>query len=236
MSRSLTIAGRELRAYFLSPTGYVVAALFLLLLGIVFIVRAFDQGQPASLRPVFDIGAWVLLFICPAISMRAISEERRLGTFEALMTCPVSETEVILGKFGAGVGLLCLILAPTALYVLALELYGRPDYGELASGYLGMLLAGSAYLATGLLASTLTNSQVVAFLVTMFFWLIVSVSTKVLPPLLTETWARPIFAVDPDLRLKDFAMGLIDTSNVVYFASIIVIFLIGAVKSLEARR
>ena len=134
MSRSLAIAGRELRAYFLSPTGYVVAALFLLLLGIVFIVRAFDQGQPASLRPVFDIGAWVLLFICPAISMRAISEERRLGTFEALMTCPVSETEVILGKFGAGVGLLCVILAPTALYVLALELYGRPDYGELASG------------------------------------------------------------------------------------------------------
>src|SRR5688572_23949798 len=99
MSRVLAVAGRDLRAYFFSPTGYIIIGLFLLMSGVVFIVSTFDQGKPATLRPVFEWGTWLLLFVCPAISMRAISEERRLGTFEMLMTCPVSEGEVILGKF-----------------------------------------------------------------------------------------------------------------------------------------
>ena len=236
MSRILAIAGRDLRAYLLSPAGYIIAALFLLFVGCFFIRDTFSQGQPASLRPVFERGIWALLLICPAISMRAISEERRLGTYEVLMTCPVSETEVILGKFAAGMALLAVILAPTVLHVLALELYGRPDYGELLSGYLGMLLAGSAYLASGILVSTLTNSQVVALLVTVFGWLFLSVGAKVLPGYLPEPWAHRVLAVDPDGRLKDFALGLIDTSNVVYFLSIAVVFLVVAVKSLEVRK
>ena len=152
------------------------------------------------------------------------------------MTCPVSETEVILGKFAAGMALLAVILAPTVLHVLALELYGRPDYGELLSGYLGMLLAGSAYLASGILVSTLTNSQVVALLVTVFGWLFLSVGAKVLPGYLAEPWAHRALAVDPDGRLRDFALGLIDTANVVYFLSITVVCLVAAVKSLEVRK
>lgn len=236
MNRMVALAGRELRSYFLAPAGYVIIALFLLISGVIFIVRSFDQGQPASMRPVFEWGTWMLMFICPAISMRLISEEKRLGTFEMLMTCPVSETQVVLGKyFGAAIFLLLMLLS-TAVYVIALEMYGRPDYGELLCGYLGMALAGGTFLASGLLASTLTNSQVVAFLVTLFFWIGLSVAAKFLPAYVIEPWASVSYAADPDPRLRDFAIGLIDTSNVVYFVSIIGLFLMAAARTLEARR
>ncbi len=232
----LAIARREIPAYLLSPSGYVITALFLLVTGLLFAFGGFQPGQAATLRPVFDLGAWVLLFVCPAITMRSISEELRLGTLEVLMTSPVSELEVILGKFIGAVVFLLIMLLPTALYVLALEVYGRPDYGELLCGYLGMVLAGTAYLASGILASTLTASQAVAFLVALFFWLTLSFGTKLLPARVPEEWVGLVVALDPDLRLKDFSIGLIDSANVVYFLSLTAIFLIAAVKALQARR
>src|SRR5690606_34131428 len=143
---------------------------------------------------------------------------------------------VVLGKFFAALGFLLVMLVPTLALVWALELYGRPDYGELASGYLGMMLAGAAYLASGILASTLTTSQMAAFLVTLFFWIALSIGAKVLPGYLPEPWATAAFAVDPEPRLRDFAIGLIDTSHVVYFVSLTAVFLVAAVRSLETRR
>src|SRR5262249_3208774 len=108
--------------------------------------------------------------------------------------------------------------------------------GEVACGYLGMLLAGSMYLAGGLLASTLTTSQAVAFLITFFFWAIVSVACKALPMYVKPPWSEAIFAADPDPRLRDCAIGLIDTSNIVYFPSLTLVFLLAAVKSLQFGR
>ncbi len=236
MNRVIALAGREVRSFFLAPTGYIIIGLFLLMSGVVFVVRSFDQGQPASLRPVFEWGTWMLLFVCPAISMRAISEERRLGTFEMLMTCPVSEAQVILAKFFAAVVFLLVMLASTSVFVIALEMHGRPDYGEMLCGFLGMALVGAAYLASGILASCLTNSQVVAFLLTLFFWMGLSVAAKSLPGYLAEPWGSAAFAADPDPRLRDFAIGLVDTSNVVYFVSLTWLFLLASVKSLEVRR
>jgi ABC-2 type transport system permease protein len=233
---ALAIAGRELRASFYSPAGYIIVALFMLLASGVFIARGFDQGKPASLRPVFEWGLWLLLLVCPAISMRAIAEEKRLGTFETLMTSPVNEAQVVLGKFFGCFGFLAAMLAPTLLLVIVLELYGRPDYGELLCGYFGLLLAGSAYIASGMLASTLTVSQAAAFLMTVFFWLILSVTTKVLPPYVSQSWSEGLFAADPDPRLRDFAIGLIDSSNVIYFTSITALFLVAAIKTLELGR
>jgi ABC-2 type transport system permease protein len=236
MSRILALAGRELRSQFLSPVGYIITALFLLMAGLIFVRYTLDQGQPASLRPVFELGTWMLLFICPAITMRAISEERRLGTFEMLMTCPVSEAQVIFGKFLAAIAFLVLMFVPTAAHVAVLEVYGRPDYGELLCGYLGLGLAGGVYLSAGILASTLTTSQVVAFLAALFFWLALSIGAKLLPPYLHEPWATAAFAADPDPRLRDFAIGLIDSSNVIYFLSLTAVFLLAATRSLEARK
>ena len=233
--RVMAIGRRDLAAYFLSPSGYIITALFIFVTGI-FFIRGFEQGQTASMRPVFDIGIWVLLFVGPAITMRAISDEVRMGTYEMLMTSPLSEFELILGKFIAAVIFMAIMLVPTIGYVIALELHGRPDYGELICGYLGLSLAGTAYLASGILASAVAGSQVVAFLAALFFWLLLSIGTKLLPPYAGEQWAGLVVALDPDLRLRDFAIGLIDTANVAYFLALTAVFLLAAVKVLEVRR
>ena len=238
MRAALAIASREIRAYFFTATGWVVLFLFLLITGTMFIAQVFDQGAVASLRPVFEYGAWMLLFIAPAITMRLLSEEYRLGTFETLMTSPVTETSIVLGKFLASVAFLVVLLAPTLLYVVALERYGTPgpDYGELACGYAGMLLAGGAYLATGVLASALTGSQVIAYLGTLFFWLALSLGTAILPPYLDDRGAGIVIAMNPDPRLRDFAIGLVDSANIVYFLSFVVVGLLAAVMVLQWRR
>jgi ABC-2 type transport system permease protein len=242
VSPALAIAGRELRAYFLSPGGYVVAALFMLVNGWFFVRHVFSQGDMASLRPIFAFSMVVFALVCPAVTMRTISEELRLGTIETLMTCPVRATEVILGKFTAALGFVVLLLSPTVLFVLALEMYGRPDYGELLCGYLGLILAASAFCASGILASTLTPNQLVAYLVTVFFWIILILAAKglpqtdILPIEWREDWSTVLSALDPDLRLRDFTIGLIDSANVVYFCSVTLVLLIASVKSLDARR
>lgn len=235
MSRIWALARREFWSFFLSPVGYVVIGLFLAVTGFVF-MRGFDAGKPASMRPVFELGMWMLLFVCPAITMRSISDERRMGTLEMLMTCPVRDGEVVLGKYLGSILFLVVMLACTGAQVILLERYGRPDYGEVLCGYLGLLLAGGVYLASGMLASALTSSQVVAFLATFFFWLALSLGTKFLPGMLPEPWSTATYAADPDPRLRDFAIGLIDTSNIAYFGSLIALFLFLASRTLEARR
>ncbi len=238
----LAIAGRELRAYFLSPGGYVVASLFLGANGLFFARYVFRQGEVASLRPVFAFSMVVFVLLCPAITMRMISEELRHGTIEMLMTSPVSAAEIILGKFAAAVGFLVLLVLPTGVFVLALELYGRPDYGELFCGYLGLILAGSVYLASGILASTLTSNQVIAYLVTVFCWILLLLTVKglpgseILPPASRESLSDLLVALDPDLRVRDFAIGLFDSANVVYFSTAVLFLLIASVTSLGMRR
>jgi len=232
----MAIAGRELRAYFCTPSGYIVIALFLLMTGALFSLAAFDEGQLASLRLVFGGGTWLLAFVAPAITMRLISEEYKMGTYETLLTAPVREREVVLGKFLGGLGLLSLMLLPTLLYLPALEWHGRPDYGEVLCGFLGLLLAGSAYLASGILASTLTSSQPVAFLLALFFWLTLGLGTKLLPPHLGERMSAMVYAADPQARLADFSIGLFDTANVIYFLAITAVFLLASTVSLEWRR
>lgn len=230
------IAERELRAYLFSAGGYIIIALFMIISGIIFSLRVFEQGAVSSLRDVFGAGTWLLAFIAPAITMRLFAEEYRLGTFEGLMTAPVRNGQVVIGKFAGALGLLVVMLVPTLVFVVALEIYGRPDYGELATGYLGLILAGSLYLASGMVASILTSSQPIAFLVTLFFWLAVGFAARELPPLLGEDLAAIVYACDPQLRLNDFCIGLIDTSNVIYFVSLTAFFLLAALAVLEARR
>ena len=236
MRQILAVGTRELRSYLYSPAGYIIITLFLVFVGLLFAYGVMVQGQPATLRIVFDWITLALFVLCPAIAMRTISEELRTGTFEALMTAPVSEATVILGKFFGSALFLLLMLVPTTLYIVALEMYGRPDYGEILCGYLGVVLAGAVYLAGGILASTLSSSQVRALLLSWFFWAGLFLGTLLLPSRVNERWADIVIALNPVLRLNDFAIGLVDTSNVVYFLSLTVLFLIGAVKSLQVRR
>ena len=265
MSATAAIARRELFSYLLTPTGYLVTALFLFFTALVYFAAApllvgagFAQGQPASLRMFFEVGVWIFFVIGPAISMRAMSEEFRLGTIEVLMTAPVTEGQVITGKFLGSLGFLVVMLIPTAVYVLVLQAFGRPDYGEVACGYLGLLLVGAAYLASGILASTLTSSQVLAYITTIFFWLILLLATMALPYLASlaeglggrpensavlntllewlQGTARFLSAGSPVARLRGFVNGLVDTFNIVYFVSFTIVFLVAATKCLSLRR
>jgi ABC-2 type transport system permease protein len=265
VSVTLTIARRELLAFLLTPVGWLVTAMFLFFTSLVYFVASpmlvgggFSEGQPASLRSFFQIGVWVFIVIGPALSMRTISEELRLGTIESLLTAPVSEAEVIIGKFLGCLGFLLVMLLPTLVYVVALEWYGRPDYGELLTGYAGMILLGAACLATGILASTLTASQMLAYLITIFLWLILLIATMLLPYLATlagglaeaegnsaalvvlldagQQAARFLGGGNPLLRVQGFVIGLVDTFNIVYFLVVIVVSLVTAVKALELRK
>ncbi len=235
MSGVLTIAGRDLRSLFLSPAGYVVAALFLLVSGMIFIRQVFLPGQPASLSHMLDFDALLLLFVCPALTMRSICEERRQGTWELLVAAPPGMGAIVLGKFLAAGGFLVMLLTLTTPCVLLLEIFGRPDPGELLSGYLGLLLMGGLYLGSGILASTIAGSQTVAFLLTLFFWILVG-----LIRVGAGTWgaglADLLFAVEPYGRLQDFTTGLVDTANIVYFLAGTAMFLLIATAVLELGR
>ncbi|MBG81637.1 MAG: hypothetical protein MK089_07245 [Phycisphaerales bacterium] len=235
MRSVLAITGRDLRSLFLSPAGYVVTALFLLLSGIIFMRQIFLAGQPASMSQMLDFDALLLLFVCPALTMRSICEERRQGTWELLMASPPGMGRIVIGKFLAATGFLIVLLGLTFPYVILLEVYGRPDPGELLSGYLGVLLMGSLYLASGILASAMSGSQTIAFLLTVFFWILIGLA-RVGAGSLNPALADILFAIEPYARLQDFTTGLIDTANIVYFIAGISMFLLIAISILEMGR
>ena len=237
MKQTIAIARRELLAYFSTSVGYVVLALFLLISGLLFALTTLHTGVEASMRSFFDLSFFLLLFIAPAISMRLISEEMRLGTIESLMTCPVSDAQVVMGKWIGAVGFFLAMLAPTLLFPLVLEWYSAPDYGSIFAGYVGLILVGSLYLALGTLASAIWPSQILAYLVAVFFWLIFVGLTSWLPRFVGDPWSAILFKMSVELRYSnDFAKGVIDTSTIVYFVSGMVLFLTAAVKIVESRR
>lgn len=237
LKRPCAIAGRELVSYFATPVGYVVIALYLVVSGILFSLTVLVPGGAASMRSFFDVSVFLLLFIAPAISMRLLSEELRSGTLECLMTCPVMDWEVVLGKWLAALGFFVVMLAPTLVFVLLLEIYSQPDYGPIFCGYLGLLSVGSLYLAAGLLASTFWSSQILSYLIALFFWMFYWGFTSILPQYVGGKAADYLFWLNINSRFSnDFAKGVIDTSTLVYFASGAVFFLIAAVKVLESRR
>ena len=261
----LAIARREYTALLLTPAGFIIAALFMFLCAMIYFVIApnlfgtgFRQGQPASLRLFFETGAWVLFLVAPAISMRTISDELRTGTMETLLTAPVSEWVIVMGKFAGAMGVLITMLLPTLLMPLAMEVYGRPDHGEIISGYLGLLLLGSACMASGMFFSSLTASQVLSFLATVFFWMILLMATLGLPAAaaalgelsaqdgggvwllrlssLLESAARLAGEINPVLHLRSFVLGLIDSYSVAVFLALTAAFLVLAIRALEWRR
>lgn len=236
MSRLGAIASRELASYFRSSIGWIVMALFLTLSGIWVGFSTLRPGEPATLRTFFGVSQWLLLIVAPAISMRLVAEERRAGTLEPLMTAPISDWAIVIGKYAAALGFLVCLLAPTLLYVGLLEAVADPDYGPIAAGYLALLLVGALYLSFGLLASALTDSQVVALLVTFFFFVLWEVVATEGGRLLGAPLDQPLFALSILLRIADMAKGVIDTAHVVFFVSASALFLTLAVIAVESRR
>src|ERR1700712_1325466 len=161
MTRATVIARRELSSYFYSPIAYVALTIFLIASGYLFL-RDFQPGQPAGMRNIFDWMVWLLVFIIPVLCMGLLAQEWSTGTIESLMTAPLSETDVVVGKFLGALCFFCLLLAPTLLYVVLLEIYSRAEIGPILNGYLGILLVGATFISIGLFCSSLTKSQVVA--------------------------------------------------------------------------
>ncbi|MFW5653192.1 MAG: ABC transporter permease subunit [Planctomycetota bacterium] len=234
---TFTIARRELTAFFVTPVGWIVIALFLCLTGFLFAQGILNLGRPASLRPFFEETLIMLFFIAPAISMRLLAEEHRLGTLESLMTCPVSDGQVVLGKWVGALAFFVIMLVPTAIYPIVLEIYANPDIGPILTGYLGLIMVGGLYLAFGALASALWSSQVLAYLLALFFWIGFWAITQFVPAYVPAPWSELVAWLSVHGRFaSDFGKGVIDLSTVIYLAALTIFFLVTAVKVLESRR
>lgn len=236
MSALLAVAWREYAAFFRTSMGWVIVALYLVLAGVWIGFGAIRPGEPASLRIFFASSQWLLLAVAPAVSMRLLSEEFRSGTFEVLQTSPTSDWAVALAKFLAGWGVVLTMLAPSLVGVAVLEVVADPDYGPIASGYAGLVLLGGTYIAAGLLMSSLTQNQVVAFVATVALFLGWWFATTTGAAMAGEAWGRTLRALALGPRISDFARGVIDTGNVVFFLSVTGWFVCMSALSLETRR
>jgi len=237
MNPTLTIAKRELYSQFFSPIAYVVLGLFALGTTLIFFNR-FAPGQQATLRTTFQSVVWLMIFLVPAISMRLLSEEFRNGTIEPLMTAPVTDTHVILGKWLGAMGFFTTLLLPLVVLVLALEWYAQPDYGPICTGLLGLIFVGGLYLAIGTFASAATENQIIAFLLTIFVICLLTIAMFFLPQasFIPAGLREAMFYLNVNMQYEDFNKGLIDTSHFVYFITGIALFLFLAIKVLESRR
>ncbi len=234
MRNTLTIAQKEFKSYLASPMAYVVTGVFLILTGVFFGISPSTYLE-TSVRGFLDTGSMVLLLLAAVLTMRLIAEERKIGTLELLLTAPVRDSEIILGKFLGSLGILTVMLALTLYYPLLLVIFGDPDIGPIFSGYLGLYLLGGTCLAVGLFASSVTSNQVVSAVIAggiLFALWFVSMAASFLP----EAIAEVINFFSLSYYFPDFVTGIIDTRGIVFYISIAVLFLFLAIRSLENSR
>jgi ABC-2 type transport system permease protein len=225
---------REIRSYFNSPVAYVVIVVFLAIVGWYFSNNLFLMNT-ASMRIVFELVPLVFLFFVPAVTMRLLAEEKKSGTLELLTTKPVRDVEIVLGKFLAAWTLLAATLAPTLVYLVTLMFLGTPDLGPVVTGYLGLMLTGGVYIAIGIFASSLTENQIVAFLIGMVIILAFFLADKVLL-YMPAAIAPTVEFLGIDYHFSNIARGVIDSRDIVYFGSVLGFALMTATASLERRK
>ena len=252
MSNIITICRRELKSYFSSPIAYLLMAMFAFLFGFFFwnavgyfvalSLRAQMSGQamPMDLnemviRPLLMNVSVIGLFLIPLISMRLFAEEKRAGTIELLLTSPVYDMEIIVGKWLAATALYACLLGISALNFGFLFLYGQPDWKPMLIGYLGLILQAGGLLAIGAFISTMTKNQIIAggvtFGVCLMLWVLEWVAGYE-----TATWATVLGYMSVVRHFEPFSKGVIDTRDFVYFASVIFVGLFLTARSLESLR
>ncbi|MCL5264217.1 MAG: ABC transporter permease [Chloroflexi bacterium] len=234
MRNVLTLTEKELRTYFVSPLAYVVIAAFLVVTG-VFFAGIFIGSHQATMEYTFQNMSVILLLVSPMLAMRLLSEEQRSGTIELLLTSPVRDIEVVLGKFFASLVFLVTMLGLTLYYVLLLTRFGSPEAGPILSGYLGIFLLGAAFLAIGLFTSSLTSNQVVAAFLTIAILLVLWV-LDALTSMFGSSASAVLSYLSLSKHISDLPKGLIDTKDLIYFLSLIVACIFLTTRSLEARR
>ena len=252
MSNVLAIAHKELKAYFASPIAYIVIGFFVLLFGFFFytMLLVFNQqsmrmmgmeGGPAQnvneqmIRPVFLNASVILLFVLPMVTMRTYSEEKRSGTIELLLTAPLTDFQIIFGKFLGAMALYAAMLAVTFIHMGVLYAFGRPEWVPIATSYLGLLLMGGCFISIGLLISSLTKNQIVAGMITfgvfLMLWVVNWVGSFSGP-----TTQQVLDYLSITNHLDDFTRGIIDTKHLIYYLSFIGFGLFLTARSVDTER
>ncbi len=239
-----TILAKEINEFFSSLTAYITVSLFLIAMGLflwVFPDTSILEYGYASLETLFQVAPWVFLFLVPALTMRFFAEEKRMGTLELILTAPVSQWQLILGKFLAGAFLILFCLLPTLVYYFTVyelgEVRGNLDSGAIAGSYLGLFLLGTAFCAIGLFASTLSSNQVVAFMLAVFlcffFWSGFDSISRV-----ASLGAVDFILVQLGIyeHYVSLSRGVIDSRDLLYFASLTFFFLLLSKQRLEGAR
>jgi ABC-2 type transport system permease protein len=238
VSRAGSVFGRELRAYFDSPIAYVFltafagAALFTF-----FNVEAFFSRGVADLRGLFAPLPLLLILLVPAITMRLWSEEQKQGTLEVLLTLPVRDHELVIGKFLASWALLAAGLGLTLVLAVSVGFLGHLDWGPVIGGYVGALLLGAAYLAVGQFVSALTENQILAFILALVVCLVLyGLGTEAFSGLFSDSTSAVLRAIGTGSRFESIARGVIDVRDLAYYASLTFLFLVASVLAVRTRR
>ncbi len=225
---------KELRSFFNSPVAYIVIIVYLVILGWFFTSNLFINGQ-STLRTVFEMTPFLLLFFAPAMTMRLISEEKKSGTLELLITKPVQEFEIITGKFFAAWALYFFTLLPTLVYYITLTFIGTLDLGAVVGGYLGLMFVGAVFLSISLFGSSLTENQVVAFIVSFLIVFALFMLDKVLI-YVPSSLATAFEYISVDYHFSNIARGVIDSRDLIYYASAVSLALFMGTAVLQRRR
>ncbi|MBF0431990.1 MAG: ABC transporter permease subunit [Fibrobacteria bacterium] len=238
MRNVLAIFKKEFFSYIASPVGFVFIIFYTLVAnGFFLIVQDFFRQGQVTMRGYFYVLPWIFLFFVPAITMRLWAEEKKMGSIELLLTMPLTEFQIIFGKFLAAFAFLCVTMSFSITIPITLGLLGDPDAGVILGSYIGAMLMGGAYLAIGLYFSSLTDNQVVAFIFSLVA-IFVLLLAGIVPMYLNKV--GPIVYVFEYISLlthfHNVARGVIDTRDVIYYVSIIVLFLFLNIKNIEARK
>jgi gliding motility-associated transport system permease protein len=232
---------RELRAYFFSPLAYVVLFFFLVVTGFIFVYLVGQLNDPAAPPgPPFNFffrATWLmLLLVVPVLTMRLLSEELRSGSIEVLMTAPVTEGQVIAGKFLAALTFYAFLWFPTAVYALNIHVYEKVDWGPVAAGYLGILLIGSLFLSIGVFASATTRSQLLAAMITVALVFLLFLLSLFGELTTSDVLKKALEHVNIWNHIDEFASGIVDTRRLVFYLSGTLFFLFLASRALEDKK
>jgi len=236
-----SIVLREIKSFFGSPVGYLVIAIFLILNGLFLWVfegeyNILNTGF-ADLTPFFTLSPWILIFLIPAVTMRSFSDEKKQGTLELLLTKPLSIWQIVNGKFLGAVLLITMAIIPTFIYVAVISSLGMPeghiDMGSTMGSYFGLLFLIAAYSAIGIFTSTLSENQIVAFIVAVFVCFFFYFGFEGLSAIVPN-FSSKIAALGMQDHFKSMSRGVLDTRDIIYFSSITIVFLSFTVYNLKS--
>lgn len=233
--KTLTVAKREYKAYFLSPIAYVYLVTFLVIANWIFFRAFFVIGQ-ADMRPLFGMMPWIFLFFVPAVSMSKWAEERKQGTLELLFTLPIDDICIVIAKFLAGLGLIATALALTTPIVMTIAMLGNMDMGATIGGYLGLLFLGGAYLSIGLAISSLTENQIIAFILGVAgSFVVLIIGTPLVIGGKASVLTHILQYAGLATHFESISRGVLDSRDVVYYLSVIGFFLYLNLKILKTK-